>query len=332
MTMMQQPRLIDNFGRHIHYLRLSLTDRCNLRCNYCMADTMDFIQRDNTLTDDEVIQVAEAFVGLGIDKIRLTGGEPLIRPNIINIVQGLRSLKGLKTLALSTNGVLLKEMASELAAAGIDEINISLDTLEPQRFKEITRVGQLESVLAGIEVALQAGFSKVKLNTVAMQGVNHDELVELSRFAVKNQINISFIEEMPLGNITSHERSETAHQSSDAFANINAALDLKACNYHTSGPSRYYQVANSTAKIGFISPMSDNFCDSCNRVRLTAEGRLLLCLGHEDGVDLRHLLRQSDITQQQLQLAIKQALPLKPARHYFDQDVQPLRFMNMTGG
>ena len=332
MNKTAQPKLIDNFGRHIHYLRLSLTDRCNLRCNYCMAETMNFVERDNTLTDDEVISVATAFIRLGIDKIRLTGGEPLIRPNILSIIQGLRPISGLKTLALSTNGVLLKEMAGDLAKAGIDEVNISLDTLQPQRFKEITRVGQLEHVLGGIEAALSAGFKKVKLNTVAMQGVNHDELIELSRFAVANDLNISFIEEMPLGQITSHERSATAHQSSDAFAKINAVLPLEACQYKTSGPSRYYQVANSSAKIGFISPMSDNFCDNCNRIRLTAEGRLLLCLGHEDGVDLRQLIRQQGATQEQLQQAIKQSMPRKPARHYFDQDVQPLRFMNMTGG
>ena len=272
-------QLTDSFGREVNYLRLSVTDRCNLRCTYCMAEDMTFLPKQQILSLEELRDTAAAFVDLGVRKIRLTGGEPLIRRDILKLVGSLASLPGLDELAITSNGVMLPSMAQPLKDAGLSRINISIDSLKPERFKALTRVGNLHEVLAGIKAAAAVGFKRIKLNAVILAGFNDDEVLDLARFAVDNNMDISFIEEMPLGEISSHKRSNTQITSEQIREQLDMAFNLLDSAETTGGPSRYVAVAGSQSKIGFISPMSNNFCSSCNRVRLTAEGRLLLCLG-----------------------------------------------------
>ena len=327
------PTLVDPFGRTIDYLRLSVTDRCNLRCTYCMAEDMTFLPKQQILSLEEHHDTAAAFVELGIRKIRLTGGEPLIRRNIVKLVSLLTALPGLDEVTMTTNGLLLPTMAQPLKEAGLSRLNISIDSLKSERFKQLTRVGNLEEVIAGINAATVAGFKKVKLNAVIMAGFNDDEVIDLAKFAVDQGLDISFIEEMPLGEIDSHQRVKTQITSSNLREKLASEFNLINSAETTGGPSRYLQVANSDSKIGFISPMSNNFCESCNRVRLTAEGRLLLCLGNEHSMDLRELLRSYPGDRNLLKSKITEALKTKPERHYFDpEQVDILRFMNMTGG
>ncbi len=327
------PTLVDPFGRTIDYLRLSVTDRCNLRCTYCMAEDMTFLPKQQILSLEELHDTAAAFVELGIRKIRLTGGEPLIRRNIVKLVSLLTALPGLDEVTMTTNGLLLPTMAQPLKEAGLSRLNISIDSLKSERFKQLTRVGNLEEVIAGINAATVAGFKKVKLNAVIMAGFNDDEVIDLAKFAVDQGLDISFIEEMPLGEIDSHQRVKTQITSSNLREKLASEFNLINSAETTGGPSRYLQVANSDSKIGFISPMSNNFCESCNRVRLTAEGRLLLCLGNEHSMDLRELLRSYPGDRNLLKSKITEALKTKPERHYFDpEQVDILRFMNMTGG
>ena len=327
------PTLVDPFGRTIDYLRLSVTDRCNLRCTYCMAEDMTFLPKQQILSLEELHDTAAAFVELGIRKIRLTGGEPLIRRNIVKLVSLLTALPGLDEVTMTTNGLLLPTMAQPLKEAGLSRLNISIDSLKSERFKQLTRVGNLEEVIAGINAATVAGFKKVKLNAVIMAGFNDDEVIDLAKFAVDQGLDISFIEEMPLGEIDSHQRVKTQITSSNLREKLASEFNLINSAETTGGPSRYLQVANSDSKIGFISPMSNNFCESCNRVRLTAEGRLLLCLGNEHSMDLRELLRSYPGDRDLLKSKITEALKTKPKRHYFDpEQVDIVRFMNMTGG
>ena len=327
------PTLVDPFGRTIDYLRLSVTDRCNLRCTYCMAEEMTFLPKQQILSLEELHDTAAAFVELGIRKIRLTGGEPLIRRNIVKLVGLLTALPGLDEVTMTTNGLLLPTMAQPLKEAGLSRLNISIDSLKSERFKQLTRVGNLEEVIAGINAATVAGFKKVKLNAVIMAGFNDDEVIDLAKFAVDQGLDISFIEEMPLGEIDSHQRVKTQITSSNLREKLASEFNLIDSAETTGGPSRYLQVANSDSKIGFISPMSNNFCESCNRVRLTAEGRLLLCLGNEHSMDLRELLRSYPGDRNLLKSKITEALKTKPERHYFDpEQVDIVRFMNMTGG
>ena len=327
------PGLVDPFGRKVDYLRLSVTDRCNLRCTYCMAEEMTFLPKQQILTLEEMSEAAAAFVELGIRKIRLTGGEPLIRRDIVKLVSALSALPGLDEVTMTSNGLLLPSMAQPLKEAGLSRLNISIDSLNRDRFRELTRVGDLNQVLAGIEAAAAAGFDRIKLNAVILDGFNSDEVVDLARFAVDRGMDISFIEEMPLGNIDSHQRTSTQIASERLREQLNSAFNLSETDQTTGGPSRYLQVAGSQSKIGFISPISDNFCASCNRVRLTAEGRLLLCLGNEHSRDLRRVLRSYPGDRELLKNAISEALLNKPERHYFDpEQVDIVRFMNMTGG
>ena len=328
-----QPTLIDPFGRSINYLRLSVTDRCNLRCTYCMAEEMTFLPKQQILSLEELRDAATAFVELGVRKIRLTGGEPLIRRDILKLVSSLAALPGLDELTMTTNGVLLPTMAQPLKEAGIARLNISIDSLKADRFKQLTRVGELDQVLQGVRAAKAAGFAKIKLNAVILAGFNDDEVLDLTRFAVDNGLDISFIEEMPLGEISSHRRHDTQITSGHIREQLAAEYQLLDSTETTGGPSRYVQVANSDSKIGFISPISNNFCDSCNRVRMTAEGRLLLCLGNEHSLDLRDILRTWPGDHERLKRHIIQAIGDKPERHYFDpEQVDIVRFMNMTGG
>jgi cyclic pyranopterin phosphate synthase len=326
--------LIDRFGRRVTYVRLSVTDRCDFRCVYCMAEEMQFLPRSAVLTLEELGLVGRAFVELGVDKIRLTGGEPLVRNNVLELVRKLGTLDGLRDLTLTTNGSQLPRYAAALRAAGMKRINISLDSLRPERFRAITRTGRLEDVLAGIEAARAAGFERIKLNSVIMTGRNEDEIIALVDFARGRQLDISFIEEMPLGRIEEHSRALSFCSSDTIRSRIEDVYSLTPSTESSGGPARYYRLADSATRIGFISPHSHNFCHLCNRVRVTAEGRLLLCLGNEHSADLRAVIRESGGDLPTLKNAIVAAMAIKPERHHFDLQGEPqiVRFMNMTGG
>lgn len=328
--------LTDRFGRKINYIRLSITDRCDFRCVYCMSERMTFLPRARILTLEELATLGRAFVALGTRKIRITGGEPLVRRNVLWLFQTLSRLReqGLKELVLTTNGSQLERMAGALKAAGVARLNVSLDSLDPERFHRITRTGELATVLRGIRAAQAVGFERIKLNAVILKNRNHDEVTDLTRFAIDHGLDISFIEEMPLGVIADHDRA-AAYYSSDAIrADLARTFTLLATTESTGGPSRYYRVPGTDSRVGFISPHSHNFCDDCNRVRVTAEGRLLLCLGNEHSADLKHTLRAHPGDDERLRQAIVAAMALKPRSHDFRLDGQPviLRHMNHTGG
>lgn len=327
-------QLTDRFGRQINYLRISVTDRCDLRCVYCMSEDMQFVPRAQLLTLEEVSRIGRIFTELGVHKIRITGGEPLTRRNVIEVFRQLGKLEGLNDLTLTTNGTQLDRFASELRDAGVRRINISLDTLQEERFNRITRTGRLQRTLAGIEAALAAGFEKIKINSVILRNRNHDEIISLVDFAHSRGIDISFIEEMPLGIIGDHDRAEAYISSDEILDILKQHHELVPTTECTGGPSRYYRRTDNNARIGFISPHSHNFCTDCNRVRLTAEGRLLLCLGQEHSVDLRRVVRANPTNDAPLRQAIIDAMTIKPRGHDFDLTSQPviLRHMNTTGG
>ncbi|QJP08021.1 GTP 3',8-cyclase MoaA [Pseudomonas multiresinivorans] len=324
---------IDGQGRKIDYLRLSVTDRCDFRCVYCMSENMRFLPRQQVLTLEEIERVARLFVERGVKKLRLTGGEPLVRPGIVHLCERLAALPGLRELCMTSNGSQLTRLAGDLKAAGLSRLNISLDTLDPQRFAAITRTGRLEQVLRGIDAAQQAGFEHIKLNCVVMKGRNADEVPALVDYAIAHGLDISFIEEMPLGQV-GREREESFCSSDEVRALIAERHELLDSAEHSGGPARYVRLAqHPDTRIGFISPHSHNFCATCNRLRLTAEGRLLLCLGHEHSLDLRGLLRRHPLHDEPIIEALRGALQRKPARHEFSVgDVQVLRFMNLSGG
>jgi len=327
----QNTTLVDRFGRHIHYLRLSVTDRCDFRCVYCMSEQMQFLPRDQVLSLEEMLRLAQVFVSLGVRKIRLTGGEPLVRRNLLWLLERLGELP--IELVMTSNGSQLVRYADALVAAGVQRLNISLDSLDPERFRCLTRTGHLTQVLAGIDAACAAGFTRIKLNTVVLKGRNDDEVPALVEYARDRGLDISFIEEMPLGRISEHGRAETFCASEELRQRLSRHYQLLPTAERSGGPSRYYRMPDSDTRIGFISPHSHNFCADCNRVRLTAEGRLLLCLGNEHSLDLRALLR-AGAEDSELENAIRAAMDLKPERHHFSLDEEPqiLRFMNMTGG
>ncbi len=325
---------IDGQGRQIDYLRLSVTDRCDFRCVYCMAEDMRFLPRQQVLTLEEIERVARLFVAGGVRKLRLTGGEPLVRPGIVGLCERLAALPGLRELCMTSNGSQLVRYARPLYDAGLSRLNISLDTLDPLRFRAITRNGELDKVLAGIDAAQAAGFRRIKLNAVVMKGRNADEVPALVDFAIARGLDISFIEEMPLGQV-GRERGESFCSSDEVRALIAQRHALLDSAEQSGGPARYVRlVEHPQTRIGFISPHSHNFCATCNRLRLTVEGRLLLCLGHEHSLDLRALLRRHPLHDGPLLEAIGEALQRKPARHEFSAagEVQVLRFMNMSGG
>ena len=326
--------LIDKFGRHVDYIRLSVTDRCDFRCVYCMTEEMTFLPRSQILSLEEIYQIAQAFTELGVKKIRLTGGEPLVRSGVMSLVKKLGALPGLEELLLTTNGAQLEKYSLALKEAGMNRINISIDSLDPERFKRISRVGKLERVLSGIEAARKVGFDRIRLNTVIMRGYNEDEVIPLTRYALDRDIDIAFIEEMPLGEASDHSREETTCSNDWVRKQVEQEFQVVNSETKTAGPSRYVQVVGKKSRIGFISPVSHNFCEDCNRVRVTVEGRLLLCLGNEHAVDLRKILRDNSLTQDDLKEAIIKSMDLKPERHYFydNEHAQPVRLMNMTGG
>ena len=328
--------LIDRFQRRVDYVRLSVTDRCDFRCVYCMAEDMTFIPQKHILTLEEIHEVARAFVELGVRKIRLTGGEPLIRNNILALIEPLGKIPGLDQLVITTNGSQLHRLAGTLRQFGVKRINISLDSLNPRKFRQLTRHGNLDQVLAGIDTAIAADFEQIRINTVILKGRNEDEVLELVDFAQQRGVDIAFIEEMPLGLIDEHDRALSFCSSEELRDRISQKYTLKPLgdpNGH-AGPARYFCTGEGSPRVGFISPHSHNFCHLCNRVRVTAEGRLLLCLGNEHSVDLRAVLRDPNYTLFMLKHRIVDAMSMKPERHHFDLNEAPdiVRFMNTTGG
>lgn len=330
----QKEVLIDKFNRVVDYVRISVTDRCDFRCVYCMDEEMQFVPRAQLLTLEEIANIAKAFTELGVKKVRITGGEPLVRRNIIKLFEDIGQLPGLGELVITTNGSQLPKLAKPLKDAGVKRINISLDSLDAEKFKRITRVGELDKVLAGIDAALSAGFEKIKINTVILKNRNHDEVIDLVRFASERGMDISFIEEMPLGIIGDHDRAEAYYSSDEIKHDLEQVYELIPTTETTGGPSKYYKITETGSRVGFISPHSHNFCDQCNRVRLTCEGRLLLCLGQEHSVDLRRTLRANPGDSEKLKQAIRDSMLIKPKGHEFDLSEKPIifRHMNVTGG
>jgi len=299
-----------------------------------MSEDMTFLPRAKILTLEELAQISRAFVELGVEKIRVTGGEPLVRRNIVKLLGDIATLPGLQELTITTNGSQLPLLADKIRAAGVRRLNISLDSLDPDLFRRLTRTGELDKVLRGIEAARQAGFDKIKINAVILKNRNHHEIVPLVAFAVERGMDISFIEEMPLGTIEDHDRAEAYYSSDQIRSDLEERYTLVPTSETTGGPSRYYNISETGTKVGFISPHSHNFCDTCNRVRLTAEGRLLLCLGQEHSVDLRHVVRSFPGDSQRLKDAIQQSMSIKPQGHNFDLTEKPIifRHMSATGG
>lgn len=328
------PQLIDQFGRRVDYVRLSITDRCDFRCVYCMGEDMAFLSRDEVLSLEECTRLVRIFVNLGVSKVRITGGEPLVRKNALSLFEDIGRLPGLQELTMTTNGSQLEHHAHALRKAGLNRINVSVDSLNPERFRKITRVGDLAKVLRGIEAAKQAGFTNIKLNTVLMHGFNDDEAVPLVAFAIGQGLDIAFIEEMPLGEVD-HHRSTTYISNQTTLKQLQAHFPLISSTETTGGPARYWRVAHTNTRIGFISPHSHNFCESCNRVRVTCKGELYLCLGQENKVDLMPLLRESPHDDTPIKEAILAAMHIKPKGHDFDlRRTAPavVRFMSHTGG
>jgi len=334
--MQVKPELIDKFGRRVSYVRMSVTDRCDFRCVYCMDEEMTFVNKTKVLTFEEMQLIAEVFVELGVSKIRLTGGEPLIRANVMSLFESMGAIENLDEFVLTTNGSQLTKYSDQLKAFGIKRINISLDSLKAARFKALTRTGDLNKVMQGIDAACSTGFEKIKLNAVILKGRNDDEVIDLVKYAIDKKIDISFIEEMPLGVISEHNRDETFCSSDELKAMIEAGWHLvqQSQSKQSDGPSNYYQVEGTQTRVGFISPHSHNFCSACNRVRVTAEGKLLLCLGNDHSADLRDILRTYPGDRERLKQEIVQAMDLKPEKHEFNLGQAPeiLRFMNTTGG
>ena len=329
--------MIDPFGRRISYLRVSVTDRCDLRCVYCMAEDMTFLPKAEVLSLEELDRLCGAFIGLGVERIRLTGGEPLVRKGIMNLVRSLGARVGgdLRELTLTTNGTQLAKMAGDLHAAGVRRINVSLDTLDPAAFAAVTRWGKLEQVLDGLFAAKAAGLA-VRINAVALKGVNEHEFDRMVAWCGEHGFDLCLIETMPLGDI-SGDRTDQYLPLSVARDRIRAVWTLDETDYRTGGPARYYTVRETGRRLGFITPMTHNFCESCNRVRLTCTGTLYMCLGQEDAADLRAVLRDPSTTDEGLRETIQDAIARKPKGHDFVIDRRQARpavarHMSVTGG
>ena len=326
--------MIDTHGRVIRYLRISVTDRCDLRCRYCMAEKMTFLPRSALLQLEEIAVIAERFIARGVTKIRLSGGEPLVRRDVGDLVRRLgRHLGGgLDELTMTTNGTRLADHAAALHEAGIRRVNVSLDSLDPDRFRYITRHGDLNQVLGGIDAAQRAGL-RVKINAVALAGLNEDELPAMLSWCVDRGIDLSLIETMPLGAID-EDRTDRFVPLTRVFRVLEQRFALTRDAHRTGGPARYWQVGGTGTRLGLISPLTANFCDGCNRMRLTTEGKLYACLGHDDQVDLKAALRDGGIAG--LDAAIDRGLAVKPARHDFriERGAAPAvtRHMSVTGG
>ncbi len=330
--------MIDPFGRSVSYLRVSVTDRCDFRCVYCMSEDMTFLPKKEILSLEELDRLCSAFVEMGVKKLRMTGGEPLVRRNIMWLFQRLgRHLESgaLGELTLTTNGSQLSRFAEELHACGVRRINVSLDTLNPDKFKAITRWGKYDKVMEGLQAAKNAGL-QVKINAVALKGVNDDELDHMVDWCGGEGFDLTFIEVMPMGDIGGETRLDQYLPLSMVRARLQEKWTLDEIDYKTGGPARYVKVRETGGRIGFITPMTHNFCESCNRVRLTCTGTLYMCLGQEDAADLRAPLRESD-DDGPLHAAIAEAISRKPKGHDFIIDRRHKgpavsRHMSVTGG
>lgn len=330
--MHEVPKLIDPFGRNIEYVRLSVTDRCNMRCFYCMPKKFKtFEEPENWLSFDEIERVIAAFSRLGVTKLRITGGEPLVRKNLPDLVSRLSRIPDISDLSLSTNAVHLEKHAAALRENGITRLNVSLDSLRPARFKEITGGGNLAKVLDGLMQAKAVGFAPIKVNMVAMKGLNDDEFEDMIEFCIENDFTLRLIETMPVG--------DTGRKATDYFLGLQQVEQQLAKRYHLvpgimagGGPARYVRVSDTNLRIGFITPMSQHFCETCNRVRLSVDGTLYLCLGQDNKYELRQFLRDG-VSDDELEQHLVSALALKPERHEFTENPgQVIRFMSMTGG
>jgi cyclic pyranopterin phosphate synthase len=330
--------LVDPFQRRISYLRVSVTDRCDFRCVYCMSENMTFLPKKELLTLEELDRMCSSFVRLGVEKLRITGGEPLVRRDIMTFFRGMtRHLESgaLKELTVTTNGSQLERFAADLAAAGVRRINVSLDTLDEKKFAAITRWGRLAQVLRGIDAAQAAGL-RVKINVVALKGFNEDELFDITKWCADRDMDLTFIEVMPMGDLGGEDRLGQYWSLEELRARLSETYTLTDIAERTGGPARYVQLEETGQKIGFITPLTHNFCESCNRVRLTCTGELFMCLGQEDMADLRAPLRASE-SDAPLEDAIRAAIALKPEGHDFDYsrqtvDGQMSRHMSHTGG
>jgi cyclic pyranopterin phosphate synthase len=325
--------MVDPFGRTISYLRVSVTDRCDLRCFYCMSEDMTFLPKADLLTLEELDRLCSAFIAKGVRKLRLTGGEPLVRRNVMALFRALsRHLVSgaLEEVTLTTNGSQLQRFADELVGCGVERVNVSLDTLDAQKFRKVTRWGDLAQVLAGVDAAERAGL-KVKINCVALKGFNDEEALSLVRWANGRGFDITFIEVMPLGSIEP-ARADQYLPLTELRGALERSLTLTPSPYVTGGPARYFDVRETGGRVGFITPLTHNFCESCNRVRVTCTGTLYMCLGQEDAADLREPLRRSAFDAP-LVAAIREAIARKPRGHDFViERAATRRHMSATGG
>ena len=329
-------KLVDQFNRSINYLRFSVTDRCDLRCVYCMKEKMTFLPKNEILTLEEIERLCDNFIEMGIVKIRLTGGEPLVRKDIITLIRNLNLKKkntNLNEITLTTNGTLLEKYAKDLKLNGIDRINVSLDTIDPKKYNEITRFGNLEKVISGIKEAIKNDI-KIKINTVAIKNFNENELEHLILWADKNKIDITFIEVMPMEE-TDTSRYMQFSPLDKIFQELNKKFNFKKLDKNTGGPAVYYSGEKIANKVGFITPITNNFCESCNRVRITSTGKLYMCLGQNNHIDFREILR-NDYSDDYIKEKISIAMKTKPKKHDFliDEKTKPYmqRHMNVTGG
>ena len=329
-------QLVDQFLRKINYLRVSVTDRCDLRCVYCMKEKMNFLPKNEVLSLEEIERLCDNFIDLGVEKIRLTGGEPLVRKNIIHLIQNLNKKKSstnLKEITLTTNGSLLKRYAKDLKKNGIKRINVSLDTIIEKKFREITRFGNLQNTLDGIEEAIKNGI-KVKINTVVFKNFNEDQTTNLINWANSKLLDLTFIEVMPMSD-TDMPRHMQFVSLDKIFKELNNSFNFNKSDYKTGGPSNYFISKKLDIKVGFITPLSNNFCATCNRVRISSTGKMYMCLGQNDYVDFREILR-TDRGDEYIKDKIRFALSIKPKRHDFiiNSEVKPYisRYMNETGG
>lgn len=333
-----EKQLIDPFARAIKYLRVSVTDRCDFRCVYCMSENMEFLPKKDLLTLEELDRLCSAFIGLGVEKLRITGGEPLVRRGIMTFFNAMtRHLDSgaLKELTLTTNGSQLAKYADDLYAAGVRRVNVSLDTLDDQKFADITRWGRLPQVIKGIDAAQKAGL-RVKINAVALKGFNEDELFTLQSWCAERDMDLTFIEVMPMGDIGNEDRLGQYWSLNDLRKQLGERFTLTDLAERSGGPARYIRIEETGQKIGLITPMSHNFCESCNRVRITCTGEIYTCLGQEGHSDLREPLRASN-DDAVLEAAIHRAIGLKPKGHDFDYSRQTVdgrvsRHMSHTGG
>ena len=331
--------LIDPFARAITYLRVSVTDRCDFRCVYCMAENMQFLPKKELLTLEELDRLCSTFVGMGVQKLRITGGEPLVRRDIMTFFNGMsRHLDSgaLKELTLTTNGSQLERFADDLYAAGMRRINVSLDTLDEDKFARVTRWGRLPQVLRGLDAAQRAGL-RVKINAVALKGFNEDELFTMTEWCASRDMDLTWIEVMPMGDMGETDRIGQYWSLEDVRTALETKYQLTDLAERSGGPARYVRIEETGQKIGFITPLSHNFCESCNRVRLTCTGELYMCLGQEDMADLRAPLREHPGDTQHLETAIRHAIERKPKGHDFDYSRQTIsgqmsRHMSHTGG